>query len=145
MPGTRHPQMDLSYYLNNSEAMHHAATRLLNWVEQSGVAYVLFHILEQSEQGCDDVIFCTNEWEIFEEASVRKTGNAPGTAYVDIRDNLWLLRTRYKEGPIPDDTNTCWWIISVQEDILTPANDEIVEMMQRRLFGLRNLRLNISG
>lgn len=141
MPGTRYPCLDLSYYLNDPVAIKLAGTRLLNWAEQSGVAFIVFQLEDECIQGCSDVFLCTSECRIFDYAYLLRSGqvDSKSAIYVDLMENIWLLRARYEEESARFvSASTPWFVLNVREDTLSLLSEDFVDQMQSTMNTLSN-------
>lgn len=136
MPGIRYPCLDLSYYLNDPAAIKSAGTRLLNWAEQSGVTYILFQLEDECLQGCSDVLLFTSECRVFDNAYLLRSGqvDSKNAIYVDLTENLWLLRARYEEESARfASASTVWFVLNVREDTLSLLSADFIDQMQNAM------------
>lgn len=116
----------------SSRVRRKAVTRLLDWAEISGVAYIVFHMIGDR---CDDAIFSSSDSKVFAGFPLIQSGDASRT--LDIQQNrLWLLAARCTEESswgLP----VTWYLLFVDNNVLIPAPGPVVAMM---LNGRRKAR-----
>jgi hypothetical protein len=126
MAGIRHFPPDLNYYLNDMDGKKIAGTRLLNWADEAGIGYILFHMDPTEDSGCDDVILCTAQWDVKATADLYVTGS---NVVIDLLLHSWLLTARWVDAP-PLESDNRWYMLHVADDVLTDMPDSLVEEMQ---------------